>query len=166
MIQTFKFINLFKIMNKKSCKWFVTNTLFKWSFFQMIIWMNMLMINLIVNQHEWVWKEKKAHRVNLKYCTYQNLKDMNKIYMKIIKIQETNSQVIQKYIKQLKIIYNTLRLRRDINQLMFFNSFLTNVKLNEHQDINCSLSSRFNKFFNFSMMIIINQLQKKMNKKK
>ena len=33
---------------------------------------------------------------------------MNKIYMKIIEIQETNSQVIQKYIKQLKIIYNTL----------------------------------------------------------
>ena len=91
---------------------------------------------------------------------------MNKIYIKIIEIQETNSQVIQNYIKQLKIIYNTLQLRRDINQLMFFNSFLTNVKLNEHQDINCSLLSRFNKFFNFSVMIIINQLQKKMNKKK
>ncbi len=78
-------------MNKKSHKWFVTDTFFEWSFFQMMTWVNMLMIDLIVNQHEWIWKEKEAHWVNLKYCTYQNLKDMNKIYMKIIEIQKTNS---------------------------------------------------------------------------
>ncbi len=60
-------------------------------------------------------KRKKVHRVNLKYCTYQNLKDMNKIHMKIIEIQETNSQVVQKYIKQLKIVCNTLWLQHDIN---------------------------------------------------
>ncbi len=95
-------------MNKKSCKWFVTDTLFEWSFFQMTTWVNMLMINLIVNQHEWVWKEKEAHQVDLKYCIYQNLKDMNKIHTKIIKIQEINSWVIQKYIKQLKTMCNTL----------------------------------------------------------
>ncbi len=86
--------------------------------------------------------------------------------MKIVEIQETNSQVIQKYIKQLETVCNTLWLRRDINQLMFFNSFLTDVKLNEHQDIDCNLSSRFNKLFNFSMMTIIDQLWKKTNKKK
>ncbi len=153
-------------MNKKSCKWFITDTFFKRSFFQMMTWMNMLMIDLIVNQHEWVWKEKKAHRVNLKYCTYQSLKDMNKIHTKIIKIQEINSQVIQKYIKQLETVCNTLWLRRDINQSMFFNFLFTNVKLNEHQDIDCSLSSRFNKLVNFSVMTIIDQLRKKMNKKK
>ncbi len=49
---------------------------------------------------------------------------------------------------------------------MFFNFSLTDVKLNEHQDIDCSLSSRFNKLVNFSMMTIIDQLWKKMNKKK
>ncbi len=156
MTQTFKIINLFKIMNKKSRKWFVTDTFFKRSFFQIMTWMNTLMIDSIVNQHEWVWKEKEAHRVNLKYCIYQNLKDMNKIHMKIIEIQETNSQIIQKYIKQLKTVCDTLWLRRDINQLMFFNSFLTDVKSNEHQDIDCSLSLRFNKLVNFSVMIIIN----------
>ena len=86
--------------------------------------------------------------------------------MKIVEIQETNSQVIQKYINQLETVCNTLWLRRDINQLMFFNSFLTDVKLNEHQDIDCNLSSRFNKLFNFSMMTIIDQLWKKTNKKK
>ncbi len=91
---------------------------------------------------------------------------MNKIYMKIIEIQETNSQVIQKYIKQLKTMCDTLWLWRDINQSMFFNSFLTNVKSNEHQDIDCSLSLKFNKLVNFSVMTIINQLWKKMNKKK
>ncbi len=86
--------------------------------------------------------------------------------MKIVEIQETNYQVIQKYIKQLKTMCDTLWLQRDINQSMFFNFFLIDVKLNEHQDINCSLSSRFNKLVNFSMMTIIDQLQKKMNKKK
>ncbi len=40
---------------------------------------------------------------------------MNKIHMKIIEIQETNSQVVQKYIKQLKIVCNTLWLQHDIN---------------------------------------------------
>ncbi len=91
---------------------------------------------------------------------------MNKIHTKIFKIQEINSQIIQKYIKQLKTVCDTLWLQRDVNQSMFFNSFLTDVKLNEHQDINCSLSSRFNKLVNFSMMTIIDQLWKKMNKKK
>ena len=118
MIQTFKIINLFKIMNKKSCKWFVTDTFFKQSLFQMTTWVNTLMVDSIMNQHEWVWKEKEAHWVNLKYCTYQNLKDMNKIYIKIIKIQEINSWIIQKYIKQLETVCNTLWLRRDINQSM------------------------------------------------
>ena len=132
----------------------------------MMTWVNMLMIDLIVNQHEWVWKEKEAHRVNLKYCTYQNLKDMNKIHTKIVEIQKTNSQVIQKYIKQLKTVCDTLWLQRDVNQSMFFNSFLTDVKLNKHQDIDCSLSSRFNKLVNFLIMTIIDQLWKKMNKKK
>ena len=33
---------------------------------------------------------------------------MNKIYMKIVEIQETNYQVIQKYIKQLKTMCDTL----------------------------------------------------------
>ncbi len=48
-------------MNKKSSKWFVTDTFFKWSFFQMTAWVNMLMIDSIMNQHERVWKEKEAH---------------------------------------------------------------------------------------------------------
>ena len=52
--------------------------------------------------------------------------------MKIIEIQEINSQIIQKYIKQLKIVCDTLWLQYDVNQLMFFNFLLTNVKLNKH----------------------------------
>jgi len=91
---------------------------------------------------------------------------MNKIHMKIIEIQKTNSQVIQKYIKQLKTVCNTLWLWYDVNQLMFFNSFLTDVKSNEHQDIDCNLSLRFNKLVNFSVITIIDQFWKKMNKKK
>ncbi len=77
-------------MNEKSCKWFVTNTLFKQSFIQMMTWMNMLMTDSMMNQHELRWKEKEVHWINLIYCTYQNLKEMNKIYMKIINFQEKN----------------------------------------------------------------------------
>ncbi len=52
--------------------------------------------------------------------------------MKIINLQEKDHQVIKKYIKQLKIMCDILWLRRDINLLKFFNSFLTDVKLNKH----------------------------------
>ena len=101
MIQTFKIIHLFKNMNEKSCKWFVTDTFFEWSFIQMMTWVNMLMTDLMMNQHESIWKEKEVHWVNLIYCTYQNLKKMNKIHMKIINLQEKSHQVIKKYIKEL-----------------------------------------------------------------
>ncbi len=75
-------------MNEKSHKWFVTDTFFEWSFIQMTTWVNMLMTDLMMNQYELIWKEKEAHRVNLIYCTYQNLKEMNKIHTKIINLQE------------------------------------------------------------------------------
>ncbi len=39
-------------MNEKSCKWFVTDTLFEQSLIQMTTWMNMLMTDLMMNQHE------------------------------------------------------------------------------------------------------------------
>ncbi len=86
MIQTFKIINLFKNMNENFCKWFVTDTSFEQSFIQMMTWMNMLMTDLMMNQHESRWKEKEVHQVNLIYCTYKNLKKMNKIHMKIINL--------------------------------------------------------------------------------
>ena len=49
-------------MNEKSCKWFVTDTLFEWSLIQMMTWINMLMTDSMMNQHESRWKEKKAHQ--------------------------------------------------------------------------------------------------------
>ncbi len=165
MIQTFKIIYLFKNMNEKSCKWFVTDTFFKRSLIQMTIWMNMLITDLMMNQHESIWKEKEAHWVNLIYCTYQNLKKMNKIHTKIINLQEKDYWIIKKYIKELKIMCNTLWLRRDVNLLKFFNSFLIDVKLNKHQDVNCKLSSMFNELVNFSVMTIIEQLQKNRDRK-
>ncbi len=48
-------------MNKKSCKWFVTDIFFEWSFIQIMTWVNMLMIDLMMNQHESRWKEKEVH---------------------------------------------------------------------------------------------------------
>ncbi len=165
MIQTFKIIHLFKNMNEKSHKWFVTDTLFERSLIQMMTWVNMLMTDLMINQHESIWKEKKAHWVNLIYCTYQNLKEMNKIYMKIINLQEKSRRVIKKYIKELEIMCDTLWLRRDVNLLKFFNSFLTDVKSNKHQDVNCKLSLMFNKLVNFSVMTITEQLQKNKDRK-
>ncbi len=54
-------------MNEKSCKWFVTDTLFKQSFIQMMTWINMLMTDLMMNQHELRWKEKEVHWINLIY---------------------------------------------------------------------------------------------------
>ncbi len=165
MIQTFKIIYLFKNMNEKSCKWFVTDTLFEWSFIQMMTWMNMLMTDSMMNQHESIWKEKEVHRVNLIYCTCQNLKEMNKIHMKIINLQEKSHRVIKKYIKELEIICDTLWLWCDVNLSKFFNSSFTNVKSNKHQDVNCKLSSMFNKLVNFSMMIITEQLQKNKDRK-
>ncbi len=127
--------------------------------------MNMLMTNSIMNQHELIWKEKEVHRVNLIYCTYQNLKKMNKIHMKIINLQEKSRWIIKKYIKELKIMCDTLWLQRDINLSKFFNSFFTDVKLNKHQDVDCKLSSMFNELVNFSVMTIIKQLQKNRNRK-
>ncbi len=152
-------------MNEKSRKWFVTDTFFEWSLIQMTRWMNMLMTDSMMNQHESRWKEKKAHQVNLIYCTYKNLKKMNKIHMKIINLQEKDYQVIKKYIKELEIMCDTLWLQRDINLSKFFNFLLTNVKLNKHQDVNCKLSSMFNELVNFSVMIIIEQLQKNKDRK-
>ena len=71
----------------------------------------------------------------------------------------------RKIIKELKIICNILWLRCDINLLKFFNSFLTDVKSNKHQDVDCKLLSMFNELVNFSMMIITEQLQKNKNRK-
>ncbi len=152
-------------MNEKSRKWFVTDTFFERSLIQMTTWMNMLMTDSMMNQHESRWKEKKAHQVNLIYCTYKNLKKINKIHMKIINLQEKDHQVIKKYIKELKIMCDTLWLQRDINLSKFFNFLLTNVKLNKHQDVNCKLSSMFNELVNFSVMIIIEQLQTNKDRK-
>ena len=128
-------------------------------------WMNMLMTDLMMNQHELTWKEKEVHWVNLIYYTYQKLKKMNKIYMKIINLQEKDHQVIKKYIKELKIICNTLWLQHDVNLSKFFNFFLTNVKLNKHQDVDYKLSLMFNELVNFSVMTIIKQLQKNRKRK-
>ncbi len=152
-------------MNEKSCKWFVTDTLFEWSLIQMMTWINMLMTDSMMNQYESRWKEKKVHRVNLIYCTYKNLKKMNKIHMKIINLQKKDHQIIKKYTKKLEIMCDTLWLWRDINLSKFFNSSLTNVKLNKHQDVDCELSSMFNELVNFSVMTIIEQLQKNRNRK-
>ncbi len=123
------------------------------------------MTDLMMNQHELRWKEKEAHRVNLIYCTYKNLKEMNKIHMKIINLQEKDYQVIKKYIKELETMCNTLWLQRDVNLLKFFNSSLTDVKSNKHQDVDYKLSSMFNELVNFSVMTIIEQLQKNRNRK-
>ncbi len=60
---------------------------------------------------------------------------------------------------------DTLWLQRDINLLKFFNSFLTDVKLNKHQDVDCKLSLMFNELVNFSVMTIIEQLQKNKDRK-
>ncbi len=128
-------------------------------------WVNMLMTDLMMNQHKSRWKEKEAHQVNLIYCTYKNLKEINKTHMKIINLQEKNHWIIKKYIKELKIICNTLWLRRDINLSKFFNFFLTDVKSNKHQDVDCKLSLIFNELVNFSVMTIIKQLQKNRNRK-
>ena len=165
MIQTFKIIHLFKNMNEKSHKWFVTDTFFERSLIQMMTWVNMLMINLMMNSHESIWKEKEVHWVNLIYCTYQNLKEMNKIHTKIVNLQEKSRWIIKKYIKELEIICDTLWLWHDINLSKFFNSSLTNVKLNKHQDVDCKLSLMFNELVNFSVMIIIEQLQKNKDRK-
>ena len=128
-------------------------------------WVNMLMTDLMMNQHKSRWKEKEVHQVNLIYCTYKNLKEMNKTHIKIINLQEKNHWIIKKYIKELKIICNTLWLRRDINLSKFFNFFLTDVKSNKHQDVDCKLSLIFNELVNFSVMTIIKQLQKNRNRK-
>ncbi len=103
MIQTFKIINLFKNMNEKSCKWFVTDTFFEQSFIQMMTWMNMLMTDLMMNQHESIWKEKEVHQVNLIYCTYKNLKKMNKIHMKIINLQKKDHQRVKDHMQHTMI---------------------------------------------------------------
>ena len=49
-------------MNEKSCKWFVTDTFFKQSFIQMMTWVNMLMTDLMMNQHESIWINMKRKR--------------------------------------------------------------------------------------------------------
>ncbi len=60
---------------------------------------------------------------------------------------------------------DTLWLQHDVNLSKFFNFSLTDVKSNKHQDVNCKLSSMFNELVNFSVMTIIEQLQKNRNRK-
>ncbi len=117
-----------------------------------LTWMNMKRKKSSSSQFEILYISKfERHKQN----TYENHWNSRDKFSSRSKVHQTVKDCVQH--TMITTWYQLINV---------FNFSLTNVKSNKHQDINCNLSSRFNKLVNFSVMIIINQLQKKMNKKK
>ena len=85
---------------------------------------------------------------------------MGKMHDHIIAEKETDRNIKNWHIRLLTDVLETLWLKQSATQFLFFDNFLTQVIVNTHYVINCSLLTRYNELVNSSLMIITDQLKK------
>jgi len=153
-------IQLFK--NKlKTQKWFLTDTPFEQSSVQMTGWIETLETSGWTEQQKYpLWSEKEAHCAKLLLCTAFSLRQMRKMHDCIVAEKETDQNIKNWHITLLTNILETLWLKQSATQSLFFDNSLTQVIVNTHYVINCSLPTRYNELVNSLLMTITDQLKK------
>ena len=91
--------------------------------------------------------------------------DMRKTHKHIVDKKEPNICVKKKYIKTLTQVLKTLWLKCSATQFTFYSHSLTDVSLNMHQNIDCSLLNRFVDLVNASIAIISSNLKNELQDK-
>ncbi len=107
-----------------------------------------------------LWSEKEAHCAKLSLCTVFSLCQMKKMHNCIVAEKETDQNIKNWHIRLLTDVLETLWLKQSATQFLFFDNFLTQVIVNTHYVINCSLLTRYNELVNSLLMIITDQLKK------
>ncbi len=153
-------IQLFK--NKfKTQKWFLTGIPFEQSLAQMTGWIEILKTSDWTEQQKYpLWSEKEVHCAKLSLCTVFSLHQMKKMHDHIVAEKETDWNIKNWHIRLLINVLKTLWLKWSATQFLFFDNLLTQVIVNTHYVINCSLLTRYNELVNSLLMIIIDQLKK------
>jgi len=146
-------------------KWFLTDTSFESFSVQMQVWISFIETPYWINLTHSSWSEKHMHQRRLKDCTVSMLHDMRKTHKHIIDKKEPNICVKKKYIKTLTQVLKTLWLKCSATQFTFYNHSLTDVSLNTHQNIDCSLLNRFVDLVNALIAIISSDLKNKLQDK-
>ncbi len=107
-----------------------------------------------------LWSEKEAHCAKLSLCTVFSLCQMRKMHDHIIAEKETDQNIKNQHIRLLTDVLETLWLKQSVTQSLFFSNPLTQIIVNTHYVINCSLPTRYNELVNSLLMIITDQLKK------
>ncbi len=158
-------IHMFKIFSSEVRKWFLTDTPFESFSAQMQAWISFIEASYWINPTHSSWSEKHMHQRRLKNCTASMLCDMRKTHKHIVDEKKLNICVKEKYIKTLTQMLKTLWLKCSATQFTFYSHSLTDVPLNMHQNINCSLLNRFVDLVNASIAIISSDLKNELQDK-
>ncbi len=158
-------IHMFKTFSPKVRKWFLTDTSFESFSVQMQVWISFIETFYWINPTHSSWSEKHMHQRRLKNCTVSMLCDMEKTHKHIIDRKELNICVKKKYIKTLTQMLKTLWLKCSATQFTFYSHSLTDVSLNMHQNIDCSLLNRFVDLVNALIAIISSNLKNELQDK-
>ncbi len=152
---------IFKKIDFHVRKWFLTKTSFENFLDQMTSWVQVLQLswdrNLISSTNS--WSRLEQYRLQLNDCTFDKIKTLSDIHKRFVKFNVENKTKLFNYIEKLSIVLNTLWLRRTIDQSRFFDQSLTDVLLNIHQSILCSLSNHLRKVVNSQVKTITRQLK-------
>ncbi len=158
-------IHMFKTFNSEMRKWFLTDTPFESFSVQMQAWISFIETLYWINPTHSSWSEKHMHQRRLKNCTASMLCDMRKTHKHIIDGNELNICVKKEYIKTLTQMLKTLWLKCSATQFTFYSHSLTDVSLNMHQNIDCSLQNRFVDLVNALIAIISSDLKNELQDK-
>ncbi len=90
---------------------------------------------------------------------------MRKTHKHIVDEKELNICVKKNYIKTLTQVLETLWLKHNATQFTFYSHSLTDVSLNTHQNIDCSLLNRFVDLVNALIAIISSNLKNELQDK-
>ncbi len=90
---------------------------------------------------------------------------MRKMHKHIVNKKKLNVIVKRKYLTNLTTVLNTLWLKRSASQFTFYKHSLTDVSLNTHQSIDCSLLNWFADLVNALVVIISSKMKNKLQDK-
>jgi len=90
---------------------------------------------------------------------------MRKMHKRIVDRKKLNVIVKRKYLMNLTTVLNTLWLKRSASQFTFYEHSLTDVSLNTHQSIDCSLLNWFVDLVNALIAIISSKMKNKLQDK-
>ena len=90
---------------------------------------------------------------------------MGKIHTCIVNEKVTDSHEKLNYLKILMTVLRTLWLKCSAIQFTFFDNALTEVPVNTHQNIDCSLSTQFSDLVNAPLATITVNMKKELQRK-